>query len=185
MATKNPKAYDNGRTNVDWYTAKGKQVIDSVNVPISREEVDRDLGYMSGKAKGNEATAKRVPELKGISDFANEGINEQIGQLRKARQQHVGAGRGEVNPPVEEKKKGGAVMRKTKRYERGGDVDEGVSGGASIDEMGRRIDSAPAEETKAPAEVKLTPQQAASLNSDGGMGRVTGTRDDDFSTAGV
>ena len=75
-------------------------------------------------------------------------------------------------------------MKRTKRYERGGDVDEGVSGGASIDEMGRRIDAAPAEETKAPAEVKLTPKQVASLNSDGGMGRVTGTRDDDFSTAG-
>ena len=75
-------------------------------------------------------------------------------------------------------------MKRTKCYERGGDVDEGVSGGASIDEMGRRIDAAPAEETKAPAEVKLTPKQVASLNSDGGMGRVTGTRDDDFSTAG-
>ena len=76
-------------------------------------------------------------------------------------------------------------MKRTKRYERGGDVDEGVSGGTSIDEMGRRIDAAPAEETKAPpAEVKLTPKQVASLNSDGGMGRVTGTRDDDFSTAG-
>jgi hypothetical protein len=75
-------------------------------------------------------------------------------------------------------------MKRTKRYERGGDVDEGVSGGASIDEMGRRIDADTAEQTKAPAEVKLTPKQIASLNSDGGMGRVTGTRDDDFSTAG-
>jgi len=76
-------------------------------------------------------------------------------------------------------------MKRTKRYERGGDVDEGVSGGASIDEMGRRIDADTAEETKAPAEVKLTPKQVASLNSDGGTGRVSGTRDDDFGTAGV
>ena len=75
-------------------------------------------------------------------------------------------------------------MKRTKRYERGGDVDEGVSGGASIDEMGRRIDSAPAEETKAPAEVRVTPAQVAAAQTDGNTGRVSGTRDDDFGTAG-
>jgi len=76
-------------------------------------------------------------------------------------------------------------MRKAKRYERGGDVDEGVSGGASIDEMGRRIDAdmSPAEE-KPLAEIRVTPAQVAAAQTDGNIGRVSGTRDDDFGTAG-
>ena len=106
MATKNPKV------NQTWYTAKGKQVYDSVKVPISREDVDEDLENFSGKVKRNEATAKNAPELKDISDFANEGINEEIRQLRKARQTGVGAGRGEVNPNADGKKKGGMIRSK-------------------------------------------------------------------------
>lgn len=109
MATKNPMA------NESWYKAKGKQVLDSVGVPMSRKEVDRDLEDFSGKVKRNEATAKNAPELKEFSDFANEGINEQIRQLRKARQEHVGAGRGEVNPDAEGKKKGGVISSASSR----------------------------------------------------------------------
>ena len=77
-------------------------------------------------------------------------------------------------------------MKKTKRYESGDVVDEGVRGGASIDERGQPMGAdAAATAAAAPAQpVGLTPQQAASLHSDGGMGRVTGTRDDDFGTAG-
>ena len=75
-------------------------------------------------------------------------------------------------------------MKRTKRYERGGDVDEGVSGGTSIDERGRRIDADTTEETKAPAEVRVTPAQVAAAQTDGNTGRVSGTRDDDFGTAG-
>lgn len=109
MATKNPMADE------VWYKAKGKQVLDATNVPISREDVDRDLENFSGKVKRNEATAKGSPELKPISDFANEGINEQIRQLRKARQAGVGAGRGEVNPDAEGKKKGGMIRSSASR----------------------------------------------------------------------
>jgi hypothetical protein len=106
MATKNPNV------NETWYTAKGKQVSDSAGVPISRKEVDADLENFSGKVKRNKATAKSAPELKDISDFANEGINEQIRQLRKARQTGVGAGRGEVDPNADGKKKGGMIRSK-------------------------------------------------------------------------
>lgn len=109
MATRNPMADEK------WYKAKGKQVLDATGVPISREEVDRDLENFSGKVKRNEATAKGSPELKPISDFANEGINEQIRQLRKARQEHIGGGRGEVNPNAEGKKKGGMVRSSASR----------------------------------------------------------------------
>lgn len=109
MATQNPMA------NQTWYTAKGKQVIDSAKVPISREDVDADLENFSGKVKRNLEAAEQNPDLKNISDFANEGVNEQLRQLRQARQAGVGAGRGEVNPNAEGKKKGGKVSATPKR----------------------------------------------------------------------
>jgi hypothetical protein len=107
MATKNPTA------NQTWYTAKGKQVFDSANVPISRKEVDTELERNADKVERNTKTAKKNPELKDISDFANEGVTEQIRQLRKARQANIGGGRGEVNP--EGMKKGGKVSSASSR----------------------------------------------------------------------
>jgi len=107
MATKNPMA------NQTWYTAKGKQVFDSANVPISRQEVDTELERNADKVKSNTETTKKNPGLKDISDFANEGITEQVRQLRKARQANIGGGRGEVNP--EGMKKGGKVSSASKR----------------------------------------------------------------------
>ena len=107
MAKKNPM------TNQTWYTAKGKQVFDSADVPISRQEVDAELERNAGKVKSNTETAKKNPGLKNISDFANEGITEQIRQLRKARQANIGGGRGEVNP--EGMKKGGKVSSASSR----------------------------------------------------------------------
>ena len=107
MATKNPMA------NQTWYTAKGKQVFDSANVPISRQEVDTELERNADKVKSNTETTKKNPELKDISDFANEGITEQIRQLRKARQANIGGGRGEIKP--ESMKKGGKVSSASAR----------------------------------------------------------------------
>jgi hypothetical protein len=107
MATKNPS------DDFTWYTAKGKQVFDSVNVPISRKEVDTELERNADKVERNTKTAKKNPELKDISDFANEGVTEQIRQLRKARQANIGGGRGEVNP--EGMKKGGKVSSASSR----------------------------------------------------------------------
>ena len=99
--------------NQTWYTAKGKQVFDSANVPISRQEVDTELERNADKVKNNTKTTKKNSELKDISDFANEGITEQVRQLRKARQDNVGGGRGEVNP--EGMKKGGKVSSASSR----------------------------------------------------------------------
>ena len=99
--------------NQTWYTAKGKQVFDSANVPISRQEVDTELERNADKVKNNTETTKKNSELKDISDFANEGITEQVRQLRKARQANVGGGRGEVNP--EGMKKGGKVSNASSR----------------------------------------------------------------------
>ena len=88
-------------------------MFDSVNVPISRKEVDTELERNADKVERNTKTAKKNPELKDISDFANEGVTEQIRQLRKARQANIGGGRGEVNP--EGMKKGGRVSSASSR----------------------------------------------------------------------
>lgn len=89
----------NPNVNEKYYEVRGNKIY-GFNVPISREQVDKDIANFSEKVKRNSETARQNPELKSFSDFANEGINEQIRQARQARQAGIGAGRGEVNPPL-------------------------------------------------------------------------------------
>jgi hypothetical protein len=81
-----------------YYEVKDKKIY-GFNSPMTRKEVDRDIENFSNKVKKNTETARQNPELKSFSDFANEGIKEQIRQARKANQAGIGAGRGEINPP--------------------------------------------------------------------------------------
>jgi hypothetical protein len=90
---KNPMAKET------YYEVKGKKIY-GFGSPMTRQEVDRDIEKFSEKVKRNEKTARENPELKEFSDFANEGIVEQIRQARKANQAGIGAGRGEINPPT-------------------------------------------------------------------------------------
>jgi hypothetical protein len=89
---KNPNAKET------YYEIKGKKIY-GFNSPMTREEVDKDIENFSKKVRRNEETARQNPETKPFSDFANEGINEQIRQARQVNQARVGAGRGEINPP--------------------------------------------------------------------------------------
>ena len=91
------------------YTAKGKQVFDEIGKPMTREAVDADIENWHSKIKKNAETAKSNPGLKDVVDFANKGIQGDLDSARKARQAHLGGGRGEVNPDIDGKKKGGKV----------------------------------------------------------------------------
>ena len=91
------------------YTAKGKQVFDEIGKPMTREAVDADIENWHSKIKKNEKTAQGSPDLKDVVDFANKGLQEDLDSARKARQAHLGGGRGEVNPDIDGKKKGGRV----------------------------------------------------------------------------
>ena len=91
------------------YTAKGKQVFDEIGKPMTREAVDADIEQWHSAIKKNAETAKGSPGLKDVVDFANKGLQEDLDSARKARQAHLGGGRGEVNPDIDGKKKGGRV----------------------------------------------------------------------------
>ena len=82
-----------------YYEIKNNKIY-GFNSPMTRKEVDRDIEKFSEKVRRNTETAKQSPELKEFSDFANEGINEQIRQARKVNQAGIGAGRGEINPEI-------------------------------------------------------------------------------------
>jgi len=58
MATRNPMADEK------WYKAKGKQVLDATNVPISREEVNPDA---EGKKKGGMVRSSASRRADGIA----------------------------------------------------------------------------------------------------------------------
>ena len=76
-----------------------------------RKEYDTLLEKEGSKIPRNNASANINPYLRDEASAANQKIQDQLSIIRRQRQEAagVGGGRGEVNPDIDGKKKGGRV----------------------------------------------------------------------------
>jgi len=70
---------------------------------------DAMLDREGKKIDNNRSTARINPYLKDKAEAANLDLQNELTTLRRQRQESVGAGRGEVNPDIDGKKKGGSI----------------------------------------------------------------------------
>jgi hypothetical protein len=83
----------------------------------TRKEYDTLLEKEGSKIPRNNTSANINPYLRDEANAANQRIRDQLSVIRRQRQEAagVGAGRGEVNPDSEGKKKGGTIRSASSR----------------------------------------------------------------------